>query len=59
MASVLLPVIKPDLVDEFLMIWDLWFVLENTTEDEKYPGKLKSKIILLRHILINFKLSGR
>ena len=42
MASVLLPVIKPDKVDEFLMIWDLWFVLDDTVEDEKTPGKLKS-----------------
>ena len=45
MASVLLPVIKPELVDEFLMIWDLWFVLENSVEDEKFPGKLKSKFL--------------
>ena len=42
MASVLLPVVKEELQDEFLMIWDLWFVLEDTTEDEKFPGKLKS-----------------
>ena len=45
MASVLLPVIKPELVDKFIMVWDLWFVLEDTVEDEKFPGKLKSKCI--------------
>ena len=43
MASVLIPIIKPELLDEFIMIWDLWFVLEDTVEDEKFPGKLKSK----------------
>ena len=47
MASVLLPVIKPDKVDEFLMIWDIWFVLDDTVEDEKTPGKLKSLISLM------------
>ena len=46
MASVLLPIIKPELVDEFIMVWDLWFVLEDTVEDEKCPGKLKSKCVL-------------
>ena len=45
MASVLLPVIKQELVDEFIMIWDLWFVLEDTVQDEKFPGKLKSKSV--------------
>ena len=43
MASVLFPVIKPELLDEFVMIWDSWFVLEDTVSDEKCPGKLKSK----------------
>ena len=47
MASVLLPVIKPELADEFVMIWDTWFVLEDTVEDEKFPGKLKSKLFCL------------
>ena len=46
MLSVLLPVIKPNLKNEFLSIWDKWFVTEDTVEDEKYPGKLKSKIYI-------------
>ena len=44
MASIILPVVKPELLDEFLMVWDIYFVLEDTVEDEKWPGKLKSKI---------------
>ena len=47
MASVLFPVIKPELIDEFVMIWDIWFVLEDTVQDEKFPGKLKSKIYII------------
>ena len=47
MLSVLLPVIKPNLRNEFFKIWDKWFVLENTVEDEKFPGKLKSIIYIL------------
>ena len=43
MLSVLLPIIKPDLKEEFLSIWEKWFVTEDTVEDEKHPGKLKSK----------------
>ena len=43
MLSVLLPVIKSNLKTEFLTIWDQWFVTKDTVEDEKFPGKLKSK----------------
>ena len=42
MLSILLPVIKPGLESEFLNIWQKWFVTEDTVEDEKFPGKLKS-----------------
>ena len=42
MLSVLVPVIKPELKEEFFRVWENWFVTENTTEDEKFPGKLKS-----------------
>ena len=37
------PILKPDLKDEFFKIWKTWFVTENTVEDEKFPGKLKSE----------------
>ena len=43
MESVLLPVIKPELKDDFLSVWGDWFVLEDSVEDEKFPGKLKSE----------------
>ena len=42
MKSVLLPIIKPGLLDEFLGVWKSWFVTEDSVEDEKEPGKLKS-----------------
>ena len=45
MLSVLLPVVKPELQTEFLKVWKTWFVTENTVEDEKCPGKLKSEIL--------------
>ena len=47
MLSVLLPVVQPDRVDEFLQIWSTWFVTENSVEDEKFPGKLKSSFYFL------------
>ena len=53
MLSVLLPVIKPNLRNEFFKIWDKWFVLENTVEDEKYPGKLKCKSLICFAFLIS------
>jgi hypothetical protein len=37
------PVLKPESKNEFYKIWKSWFVTENTIEDEKAPGKLKSK----------------
>ena len=45
MLSVLLPVVKPELKSEFLSIWETWFVTEDTVEDEKFPGKLKSELL--------------
>ena len=47
MLSVLLPVVKPDRVNEFLQIWSTWFVTEDSVEDEKFPGKLKSSFYFL------------
>ena len=61
MLSILLPVIKPELKTEFLLIWEKWFVTENTVEDEKCPGKLKSKEenwLFIKRIKI-FQLSGK
>ena len=43
LLSILLPVVKPELQDEFYPAFEKWFVTENTVEDEKFPGKLKSK----------------
>ena len=43
LLSVLLPIIKPELKTEFFPAFEKWFVTQNTVEDEKFPGKLKSK----------------
>ena len=43
MEATFLPIVKPELKQEFLKVWDKWFVLEDTVRDEKTPGKLKGK----------------
>ena len=45
MRAILLPVIKPELVENFFEIWTDWFVTQDTIEDEKFPGKMKGIII--------------
>ena len=42
LLSVILPIIKPELLDDFYPEFEKWFVTHDTVEDEKYPGKLKS-----------------
>ena len=42
-AATFLPIVKPDKMESFLADWGKWFVLEDTHEDAKIPGKLKSK----------------
>ena len=44
LLSVLLPVVKPELTEEFYPAFEKWFVTKDEVEDEKCPGKLKSKI---------------
>ena len=38
-----LPIVRPEKLESFLADWAKWFVLEDTNEDSKTPGKLKSK----------------
>ena len=40
------PIVKPELLDEFKSVWTKWFVTEDTIEDEKFPGKMKSKVLI-------------
>ena len=42
-AATFLPLVKPEKMESFLTDWGKWFVLEDTHEDAKIPGKLKSK----------------
>ena len=41
------PILRPEKREYWYANWDKWFVLTDTVEDEKRPGLLKSKIILL------------
>ena len=38
-------IVKPELKEDFFSNWTKWFVTEETAEDEKHPGKLKSIFI--------------
>ena len=41
MEATFLPMVKPDLKQEFLKVWSDWFVLANVIEQTKKPGLLK------------------
>ena len=41
MRSVFLPIVKPELLDEFESVWGDVLVLTDEVEDQKKPGKLK------------------
>ena len=43
LSATFLPLVKPELMQEFLATWDKWFVLEDTVRNEKTPGLMKSK----------------
>ena len=46
LRAVFEPIVKPEMMDSWNANWKKWFVTEATVEDEKMPGKLKSKLIL-------------
>ena len=41
MEKVFLPIVKPELLEEFKTVWGDWLVLSNRIQDEKRPGLLK------------------
>ena len=49
LLSIMLPVIKPELKNDFFPEFERWFVTQNNVTDEKCPGKLKGIFTLLRH----------
>ena len=49
--AVFLPIVKSNKLASFLKVYKKWFVLEETIEDAKTPGKLKGKFNLLIHIV--------
>ena len=40
------PLVKPDMRESWESSWKDWFVTTNTVQDQRKPGKLKSKFIL-------------
>ena len=51
------PIVKPEMRNHWEANWKKWFVTEDTVEDEKFPGKLKCKAILIFNNL-NFYYRG-
>ena len=52
------PIVKPEMRDSWETNWKTWFVTTSEVEDERFPGKLKSKIPLFAsnfRININFQ----
>lgn len=45
MEGTFLPLVKDGFHDEFLSVWEDWFVLRDTVDQTKKPGLLKSKSI--------------
>ena len=42
MRCTFLPIVKPDMIDEFMKEWDKWLVLKDVIDQTKQPGLLKS-----------------
>ena len=45
MEATLFPIVQDGKLEEFKKVWTKWFVLEDTVENEKCPGLLKSEFI--------------
>ena len=41
------PIIRPEMRESWEATWKSWFVTTDTIEDGLYPGKLKSKLIMI------------
>ena len=50
-AATFLPIVRQEKMTSFLADWGKWFVLEDTHEDAKIPGKLKSMYYYLLKVL--------
>ena len=44
------PIVKPEMRQSWEENWKSWFVTTNTVEDERYPGKLKRKLIFVNFL---------
>ena len=51
MEGVFLPIVRPDKMDQFLAQWDQWFVLNDSVEQKRCPGLLKSTFRLIYYNL--------
>ena len=45
------PIVKPEMRQSWEENWKSWFVTTATVEDERFPGKLKRKLIISLTIL--------
>ena len=47
------PIVKPEMRQSWEENWKSWFVTTATVEDERFPGKLKRKLIISLPTLTN------
>ena len=69
MRCTFLPLVKPDMLNEFMQEWGKWLVLKDEIDQTKQPGLLKSNLLFFYNLrfkvlssinkLIFFQLSGK
>lgn len=52
------PIVKPNMRDSWEENWKTWFVTTSEVEDERFPGKLKSKIPFYIRLIRIFELTS-
>ena len=52
MEALFYPIVRPEMMQSFQTKWEDWFVLEDSVEDKRAPGKLKCKLLIYYIILI-------
>ena len=48
------PIVRPEMRNNWEAEWKKWFVTEDTVEDEKYPGKLKCKTLIILCLTVTY-----
>ena len=52
------PILRPERRQHWYDNWSKWFVLTREVEDEKFPGRFKSKFQLKNHNLMSYLIPG-